>query len=51
MHPTEFFWQAEAYEERAKRKDQNPGAVSEDEAEDMLDELRRIRREKGLPPE
>ncbi len=51
MHPTEFYWQAEAYEEKHKAQSQQPGSITEDEADEMLDELRRKRRELGLPPE
>lgn len=51
MHPTEFFWQAEAHMERRNAQKREKGVITEDEAIEMLDDLRRLRASMGLPPE
>lgn len=51
LHPLEFFWQAEAHKERLDAQKRAKGTITEEEATEMLDDLRRLRVSKGLPPE
>lgn len=51
LHPTEFFWQAEAHKARLDAQKKAKGTITEDEATEMLDDLRRLRASMGLPPE
>ncbi len=49
LHPTEFFWLAEAKKEQVEAdKRGGRGVIDEQEAVGMLDELRRARAKMGL---
>lgn len=48
MHPAEWHWQLDARLAKAKHR---PGQLSEAEALEMKDELKRARVKAGYPPE
>ena len=51
MHPTEFYWYADAKAEQIKYQKKQSGGITKDEALEMKDELRRARVKAGFPPD
>ena len=51
MHPSEFWWLAEAHKEKVDAQKGRAGKLTEDEAVEMADELRHYRVKKGYSPE
>ena len=51
MHPREFLWAAEAQEKKRRAMQGKPGGLTEEEAIEMADELKRARVAAGYPPE
>jgi hypothetical protein len=51
MHPSEFYWLADAKAEQAKQQKRQSGGLTEEEALEMKDELRRARVKAGFPPD
>lgn len=43
MHPAEFYWYAEAKDEQRNAQKRESGGITEEEALEMKDELRRAR--------
>lgn len=51
MHPREFWWAIEGYQEKHNAERGKTGKLTEDEVAEMKDDLRRKRVAKGYPPE
>lgn len=51
LHPQEFFWLADGYDEKRQIQQRESGRLTEDEAKEMLDELKHARVAAGFPPE